>query len=781
MPRARGLDETWSRAARTLALVVALTGSCASLVVWQATDRRAFVGDEAHFAGQARGFAEAFRDRDWARVLRSGDPHPPLVPWIGAAVSLLAGDGGLRAALRGLSLAWFLLGLAGLWRLARRIMPDGCGPALAILGWSAISAVQSDAPIFTLDHPLAVACVWALDALLRSDGFRSRGASIAAGVLSGIALMTKWTAAVFIVLPAVAILAPALRGHRGFRPIGHAALAATIAASIAAPWYAVNLDVLGSYASDMGAGDRHAMWVRDAGAGWHLRTLATASMGCVLLVPALIRAVVCLRPGHPLQPLAVQALGALAVFSALPFKEAQYLLPAMPAMVILAVSSAAALPRRLRPLAAGAASAVLGLQIVHTSGLVMPDAPVPGSTAHSWFGAPRFIERSDGGIGRFLALAEVAGAGSEARFFVAPLTQDLEPARLRGLAMLRGRRWSFTTPGPDVALPGDVSAPLRGQAGLLDADWVIVSGHPSGHNAWRKALRESLAAEITNLHLQDPLDPTASSLEPVASIRLDDGRLLELLRCPARWPETAILPYSDFLWEHWPGRGAWASVLARARPDKTGEPSWPALVEALDSGDGERLERALDRPGLAERLPGSRAADLRALALARRGRAREAAALLAGRPDVNPWIRIGILAAAGDRESARGLARQLVVDRPDDLQASVFLWSSWDYAEALRTVPPAALPFLAAPVASEGWLPLVEAGFAAFRAGAWRRGLLALRTASASSAGADALIRDRLGREIPDSFLLRDLLASPDLRKGLADALLTLDRLTSGR
>lgn len=191
--------------------------------------------DPSVHLGMAKDYQRAIFARHWLKMLlaqcRPGHPpYPPffhylLIPLLSfPRPHILAAllNGGFLVVL--LAATWWLCEqLAGPWQALGAAAVVGLCPG--ILGYSRLAYV---------DICLAAWVALALALLVYSDGFRRRGPCLAFGAAFGLAMLTKWTACIYLA-PAAGLLAldPAAR-RRNIKA------AAGLAAALMAPWYLVN-------------------------------------------------------------------------------------------------------------------------------------------------------------------------------------------------------------------------------------------------------------------------------------------------------------------------------------------------------------------------------------------------------------------------------------------------------------------------------------------------------------------------------------------------------------
>lgn len=130
--------------------------------------------------------------------------YPPVVYLVTAAVYAL---GGVSVAHARLAVALFgLLLLPAAWTIGRAL--GGRVGGLATLALAACAPVAlHTSRMYVLDYPQAAVTAAAVAAAVRSDGFRRRGWSLAAGAALALAMLTKWSTAYYVTVPLVALAA----------------------------------------------------------------------------------------------------------------------------------------------------------------------------------------------------------------------------------------------------------------------------------------------------------------------------------------------------------------------------------------------------------------------------------------------------------------------------------------------------------------------------------------------------------------------------------------------
>jgi hypothetical protein len=321
------------------------------VTVWLAIDRRPPEWDHANHLERALRCAEDLGAGKAEALLGGSAFYPPLVP---CSAGLLQRLGLSDTAAGGAVMLGFLgLGMASTFLLGRALAGGAAGVVAALLFGTAPFTVFL-ALRFQLDLPLASLVALALLALLRSDGFRHRGWSLAAGVVLALGLLTKPPFLVFVLGP-LAVVAVQTR-DRVARINGLLGLGACAILSL--PWYGPRILTLPQQI--MHRSFKHGAEEGDPGlltAGalaWYPRHsvmtlgLAATVLVCVGLVVAARR-----RAWFALTGL----LAPLAIFAVVQNKDLRYTVPLLGAAAVIAGIGFAALPGRVRP----AAGAVLGL------------------------------------------------------------------------------------------------------------------------------------------------------------------------------------------------------------------------------------------------------------------------------------------------------------------------------------------------------------------------------------------------------------------------------------
>jgi hypothetical protein len=420
-------------------VAVAFATLAAVSAVWLALDERPPEWDHANHLERAVACARDIGRGDVRAILERSAFYPPLVPCAAGLLYRLAPSD--VAGAQAVVLAFLGLGMGAVYALGSRFA-GGTGGVVAALCFGTAPFVVFSSLRFQLDLPLASMVALALVVLLRTEGFLRSGWSVAAGAVMALGMLTKPPFAVYV-LPALALAAARMRGRRGAVNL---ALAGSIAAALALPWYGPRLFGI--------APDIAARSFRQAAESGHPDPLTAAALafyptsfvpqfGLAAVVLFALGAVVAARRGYGL--LLASALAPLVVFVLIQNKNMRYTLPLLPVAAVLAGVGFSALPRRARALAGAVLVAVAAFQVSGTAFGVPRSPKVPG------LGVPVLLEsaprRGDWRHREILALLGRESGGAAARVSVVPNDNFFSVSNFRyyagrdGLPLRWGRAW----------------------------------------------------------------------------------------------------------------------------------------------------------------------------------------------------------------------------------------------------------------------------------------------------------------------------------------------------
>jgi hypothetical protein len=314
-----------------LAYVLLLATSHLLAAAW---DTRPPEWDRAVHMTRALQCGDALVAGRWREILDAGY-YPPLIHCAAGVLHLLLGRSHLVAvAFTQVALA---LVVSATGAIGARLSSLTMGVAAALLV-PAYTTVFLESRVFMLDLPLTALVALTVLALLRAEGFTRPAWCLAAGVLGGLGLLTKWTYPAFVVPVAVLLWLkahpPAPRRRRGVLVL----LAAGLAGIIALPWYLAHPGLLPSLLSnayDVGAAEGDPPVASVAGlsyyVGWLVYQLGLPF--AALFVVGLAR-----RRAPGLVVLVTWIVAPLVFLTLLRNKDPRFSLPILPAVALLSVA-----------------------------------------------------------------------------------------------------------------------------------------------------------------------------------------------------------------------------------------------------------------------------------------------------------------------------------------------------------------------------------------------------------------------------------------------------------
>ncbi len=346
----------------------------------------------------------------WQTLRRSPENWPPASYLLYGGLAALAGDEPQTVRLCGLVLLPLLAWLA--YALGRTLGGSGAGVLTALLVLFSFGVAGGVRQV-SLDLPATLAVALAMLALLRGRLGEPR-AVLAFGAACGLAVLTRAQAPFFLAAPALLVAAAALRRAGGWPARGRLllwlGLGVLATAVVSSPWWAGRMHgILREGSAHVGGGGLAAGLAYFGAclgqlAGWPV-TLTGLGLAPLLLARRRLEALLLLA----------WLLGAALAYSSTVAWEPRYLLPALPALVLLAVLGVRELRPRLR-------AVVVVLLVAGTVGPTLFVAAVPvrvrNRVVHDWLIEWCYI-RPPARIGQFRArraAAEVAaalGAGAD--------------------------------------------------------------------------------------------------------------------------------------------------------------------------------------------------------------------------------------------------------------------------------------------------------------------------------------------------------------------------------
>jgi len=281
----------------------------------------------------------------------------------------LLGDEAQQMRMYGLALLPFLLW--GTYRLGSDLAGRRAGTLAAVLTIFSFG-ISGQLRQVSIDLPATVTVVWAMVALLKSRGFSRPGPTLLFGAACGLCLFTRVQSVFFLAGPAVGVAAVGLWEAGGWRQRGlrlaWMVAGVGLALLVSSPWWYGRLELLWYISTshlDPSAitprgnpGFFPGLWFY-AGAAGRLNGWLVLFSACALL-PLVLRKHNFRGGGLGTLILLTWVIGGVLGSTYGVHREARYLLPAVPALTLLAVLGCRMLPRRAGNLAA----AMLALSVV---------------------------------------------------------------------------------------------------------------------------------------------------------------------------------------------------------------------------------------------------------------------------------------------------------------------------------------------------------------------------------------------------------------------------------
>lgn len=315
--------------------------------------------DFANHLKKSLDYSDLTREGRWRELVDVDEYYPPLSRLPAALAYPLFGR--QEAVAVSANFVWFVLLVGAVFALGRRLGGLGAGVAGALFA-AFTPFLYNYTRFYTLVVPTTAAAAAAMLALVYTDGFTRRYASLAFGAVLGLAALAKWTVVAFVLPAAVwAVLAP--RGGAGSRPwrLLHFGAALATAFVVACPWYLRHLLHLVNAARHtaleaVGQGDPT---VFTSASFTHYISGAVYQLGIVMLAAGVIAVIYCAvrrRRGWVL--LLFWILGSYLILTLIRNKDYRFTAPMLPAFAVaFGVAFASLRPRRLQIVLASLASA----------------------------------------------------------------------------------------------------------------------------------------------------------------------------------------------------------------------------------------------------------------------------------------------------------------------------------------------------------------------------------------------------------------------------------------
>ena len=334
---------------------------------WLAQDDAMPYNDAAVHLQTAFTFHEQLSEGDLLAPFAYHFIYPPLTPIVGA-LGIFVGGRTVAAPVLAENLVYVPLLALGCYRVGRLAFGPVAG-LLAVLFALGAPLVAEQFHVFMIDAPMGAVVAVAVWLVLESDRLRRVDLALAAGVVTGLGMISKQSFPLYLAGLLLVLLARG-GGWRNRRGIAAFALAVLV---VAGPWYAYQHSILDGFVDVATANSTVPPLAKPpllstANLGWYFWALANG----LLFVPLLAFAVVGVvqaaaqtaRGGEGRAGVVPELLGGLGgawlAITVMPHHDVRYTLPLT---VYLAVLGTGWIPHA-RPAVRTAATAALGLAVV---------------------------------------------------------------------------------------------------------------------------------------------------------------------------------------------------------------------------------------------------------------------------------------------------------------------------------------------------------------------------------------------------------------------------------
>ncbi|MFH1597842.1 MAG: phospholipid carrier-dependent glycosyltransferase [Patescibacteria group bacterium] len=219
-------------------LILGLVALAAVLVniVWVVQDQSPPLWDIAGHSQRSLQISELMANFKPRTILNLDTIYPPFSYIVTGTFFLI---GGRHFDIPQISLLfWLLIYILSVYGIAHYLLKNRWLAILALAISLFYPLLAHFSRIYDLDFPLTAMTMASLAALIKSNGFKSRKWSILFGLATALAILTKWTAVVFILGPLIYILIKSFKDKesRKTKKINLVILIAIILTLIA-PWY----------------------------------------------------------------------------------------------------------------------------------------------------------------------------------------------------------------------------------------------------------------------------------------------------------------------------------------------------------------------------------------------------------------------------------------------------------------------------------------------------------------------------------------------------------------
>ncbi len=271
-------------------------------------------------------------------LLNVDDYYPPLAP-LAASLFYFVLPSDSDTATWILNQLFLALLIVATYRLGSRLYSAEIG-LLAAMAVTSFPIITAQSRIYMLDLPITAMTALGVYALLRTEHFQDRVASILFGLIAGLATMTKWTFLFFILLPLTYALAKALMAENRLTRLKNGLAVFAVWGIVALPWFIAHFSSLiftsikFGYSVGVRKGDPEVFTTSSL---FYYATILPTQILWPWLVCFFIGLFFYFRRDFKKDPvLILWILGGYAILTLLRNKDGRYIMPFLPAVALIA-------------------------------------------------------------------------------------------------------------------------------------------------------------------------------------------------------------------------------------------------------------------------------------------------------------------------------------------------------------------------------------------------------------------------------------------------------------
>ncbi|MBI3120504.1 MAG: glycosyltransferase family 39 protein [Candidatus Kerfeldbacteria bacterium] len=220
----------------TAVLLAVIMAIAVSDIVWIRLDQSPPLWDIAGHSQRSVLYAQHLAQGNLLTVLRFDTIYPPF-SYVVTSIGFLIAGWNADVPQYSLLLWVVLLGVA-IYTLARSLYSHAVLAIVAVVVTFSYPLVAHFSRIYDLDFQQTAIVVAAIAALLKTQHFHNKTWSITFAILTGFALLTKWTSGIFLIAPILFVLIETMRRQLfDRRTILQLVLCLLVIFVIAGPWY----------------------------------------------------------------------------------------------------------------------------------------------------------------------------------------------------------------------------------------------------------------------------------------------------------------------------------------------------------------------------------------------------------------------------------------------------------------------------------------------------------------------------------------------------------------